>query len=155
MFFFFITKVTSVAFIAYGSSLFFANNSLPIPVIVIILLVLLPFFVFLAATSEHTNRVLCSGWMHLILAMFISSASGFIFAASERMFTHVAVFQPILNGTGSNLVAVQVSRISTYLHQRAELGTLRLDTNASISKKQWLKECLLRPHSAFIGSSKC
>ncbi|CAF1486085.1 unnamed protein product, partial [Adineta steineri] len=32
------------------------------------------------------------------------------------------VFQPAMNGVGSNLVAVQASRLSTTLHQQDKLG---------------------------------
>lgn len=39
-------------------------------------------------------------------------------------FEGIAVFQPVINGVGGNLVAVQASRISTALHHEAELGTL-------------------------------
>ncbi|KAL0180776.1 hypothetical protein M9458_023182, partial [Cirrhinus mrigala] len=31
----------------------------------------------------------------------------------------MAVFTPVINGVGGNLVAVQASRISTYLHMNA------------------------------------
>ena len=34
----------------------------------------------------------------------------------------IAVFQPVINGVGGNLVAVQASRLSTWLHQRSQLG---------------------------------
>lgn len=39
-------------------------------------------------------------------------------------FEGLTVFQPVINGVGGNLVAVQASRISTALHKQAELGTL-------------------------------
>ena len=122
---------------------------------------MLPLAAILAAHSSNTSRVLCSGWMPLILAMLISSLSGFVFARSERRFQHIAVFQPIINGTGSNLIAVQVSRISTYLHQRSEKGQLSvfvIEKNVvnekKTSKLEWIRHCLFRPYRAFIGDSK-
>ena len=39
-------------------------------------------------------------------------------------FDNITAFQPVINGVGGNLVAVQASRISTALHKQAELGTL-------------------------------
>lgn len=36
----------------------------------------------------------------------------------------IAVFQPVINGVGGNLVAVQASRLSTWLHQRGHPGDL-------------------------------
>jgi solute carrier family 41 len=43
-------------------------------------------------------------------------------------FEGIAVFQPVINGVGGNLVAVQASRISTALHRDAQLGSLADDT---------------------------
>jgi solute carrier family 41 len=42
-------------------------------------------------------------------------------------FSGIAVFQPIINGVGGNLAAVQASRISTSLHTKSHLGTLPKD----------------------------
>jgi hypothetical protein len=36
----------------------------------------------------------------------------------------LAVYQPVVNGVGGNLVSVQASRLSTELHKDNELGTL-------------------------------
>jgi hypothetical protein len=36
----------------------------------------------------------------------------------------LAVYQPVINGVGGNLVSVQASRLSTELHKDSELGTL-------------------------------
>jgi cation transporter-like permease len=50
------------------------------------------------------------------VAMTISSAGGLILDNAVAKFKGIAVFQPVFNGVGGNLVAVQASRISTYLH---------------------------------------
>lgn len=39
-------------------------------------------------------------------------------------FEGIAVFQPVINGVGGNLVAVQASRISTSLHRHGPVGDL-------------------------------
>ena len=39
-------------------------------------------------------------------------------------FEGFAIFQPIINGIGGNLVSVQASKISTMLHQTATMGVL-------------------------------
>lgn len=36
----------------------------------------------------------------------------------------IAVYQPVINGVGGNLVSVQASRLATELHKDNELGTL-------------------------------
>ena len=48
--------------------------------------------------------------------MSISSLGGLILDKAVTKFRGIAVFQPLFNGVGGNLVAVQASRISTYLH---------------------------------------
>lgn len=162
------------------STVFFERPEYTLPVIASVLCLLLPFAALVASYSPNTNRALCTGWMPLILALSISSLSGFVFARCERIFHYIAIFQPILNGTGSNLIAVQVSRISTYLHQRSkrrllpaeQLGssikTMQTEphmftvngatasdpTLRKLTTNEWLKHCLLRPHFAFVGSSE-
>ena len=39
-------------------------------------------------------------------------------------YTGIAVFQPVMNGVGGNLVGIQASRLSTYLHSRVPYGQL-------------------------------
>lgn len=41
-----------------------------------------------------------------------------------NLYNGVAVFQPVINGVGGNLVSIQASRLSTALHKESELGTL-------------------------------
>jgi solute carrier family 41 len=36
----------------------------------------------------------------------------------------IAVFQPVVNGAGGNLAAVQASRLSTFLHTHCPYGQL-------------------------------
>lgn len=55
----------------------------------------------------------------------------------------VAVFQPVINGVGGNLVSIQASRLSTALHQQAELGVLPDEI------KVWIT-----PFHAFFSDSK-
>lgn len=61
-------------------------------------------------------------------AMLISSVGGLILDFMVSRFEGIAVFQPLINGVGGNLVAVQASRISTALHKQAELGILISDS---------------------------
>ena len=57
-----------------------------------------------------------TGWKPVLVAMSISSLGGLILDKAVTKFRGIAVFQPLFNGVGGNLVAVQASRISTYLH---------------------------------------
>ena len=58
-----------------------------------------------------------------LIALYYS-IGGLILDFTVSNFKGIAVFQPVINGVGGNLVAVQASRISTALHRDAELGTL-------------------------------
>ncbi|CAG2122060.1 unnamed protein product, partial [Medioppia subpectinata] len=117
------------------------------PTFIVIFLALLPFFIFIAKNNEYTRDLIDRGWYPIIIAMFISSIGGFIFDFAVSIFETIAIFQPIINGVGANLVAVQASRISTYLHQRCALGE-----KPPISCKVNTDICQL-PHHVFMGSN--
>lgn len=46
---------------------------------------------------------------------------GVILDCTVKAYKGIAVFQPVINGVGGNLVAVQASKLSTWLHQRGRL----------------------------------
>uniref|UniRef100_A0A4W5NSM2 Solute carrier family 41 member n=1 Tax=Hucho hucho TaxID=62062 RepID=A0A4W5NSM2_9TELE len=89
-------------------------------------LVLIPLWVVIAQHSPPIREVLRSGWQPVIVAMSISSIGGLILdkTVSDPNFEGMAVFTPVINGVGGNLVAIQASRISTYLHYWSMPGTL-------------------------------
>lgn len=74
--------------------------------------------------------------------MLISSLGGYILDVATNRFERLAMFQPVINGVGGNLVAVQASRISTYLHRQGQPGRLPISI-----------EYLLIPYRVFIGSN--
>ncbi|RWS24894.1 solute carrier-like protein [Leptotrombidium deliense] len=41
-----------------------------------------------------------------------------------KLFENIAAYQPVINGVGGNLVAIQASRLSTFLHQHTHSGEL-------------------------------
>lgn len=87
-------------------------------------LLMVPIWAWIASRNEHTHKVLFSGWSPVITAMIISSIGGLILDFTVSEFKGVAVFQLVINGVGGNLVAVQASRISTELHSIAQPGRL-------------------------------
>lgn len=93
-------------------------------VLIIVLICLIPVWILISHQNRSTRDVLYYGWTPVISAMAISSAGGMILDFAVSRFTGIAVFQPVINGVGGNLVAVQSSRISTYLHQRSVPGIL-------------------------------
>jgi len=66
---------------------------------------------------------------------------GFILDYAMSKYDRLALFQPVINGLGGNLVAVQASRLSTYMHRLAKLGHIPFGAKSIIS-----------PFRAFIGS---
>ncbi|XP_066521016.1 solute carrier family 41 member 1-like [Hoplias malabaricus] len=89
-------------------------------------LTLVPLWLVIIFHSPSIREVLRSGWCPVIAAMIISSAGGLILdkTVSDPQFEGMAVFTPIINGVGGNLVGIQASRISTYLHCVSSPGTL-------------------------------
>lgn len=90
---------------------------------------LVPLWISIAWNNESTKPVLIHGWLPVVSSMLISSGAGSILeqvlSSDKKYFTGIAVFQPVMNGVAGNLVAVQASRISTFLHKNfVTLGNL-------------------------------
>ncbi|XP_060766634.1 solute carrier family 41 member 1-like [Neoarius graeffei] len=88
------------------------------PLVFVFFIALTPIWVLIARQIPSAREVLYSGWKPVIIAMAISSLGGLILdqTLSKPNYAGMAVFTPVINGVGGNLVAVQASRISTYLH---------------------------------------
>ncbi|XP_054641335.1 solute carrier family 41 member 1-like [Dunckerocampus dactyliophorus] len=96
------------------------------PAVCAFFLLLVPACVLIARQSPPIREVLRSGWQPVILAMSVSSIGGLILdkTVSDPNFEGMAVFTPVINGVGGNLVAIQASRMSTYLHYWSVPGAL-------------------------------
>jgi len=77
---------------------------------------ILPMFLYLAWNNKHTMEVLQTGWTPVVMAMLISTGGGAILDKAVEHFSGITVFAPVMNGAGGNLVAIQASRMTTYLH---------------------------------------
>lgn len=102
------------------------------PLIIAGYILAIPLWVWIAKKNIHTRDVLYHGWTPVMGAMLISSMGGLILDFMVSRFEGFAVFQPVINGVGGNLVAVQASRISTALHKQAELGILPSDDEETV-----------------------
>uniref|UniRef100_A0A3Q2PRQ0 Solute carrier family 41 member n=1 Tax=Fundulus heteroclitus TaxID=8078 RepID=A0A3Q2PRQ0_FUNHE len=109
------------------------------PLVCLVFLTLIPLWVVLARQSPQIKEVLRSGWQPVIVAMSISSFGGLILdkTVSDPNFKGMAVFTPVMNGVGGNLVAIQASRISTYLHFWSIPGVL-----PSKMSQHWPNPCV-------------
>ncbi|XP_006871139.1 PREDICTED: solute carrier family 41 member 2 [Chrysochloris asiatica] len=96
------------------------------PLVGIFFLALTPIWIIIAAKHPATRTVLHSGWEPVITAMVISSIGGLILdtTVSDPNLVGIVVYTPVINGIGGNLVAIQASRISTYLHLHSIPGEL-------------------------------
>ncbi|XP_006206908.1 solute carrier family 41 member 3 isoform X2 [Vicugna pacos] len=105
---------------------------------------LTPLWVLIARQSPPVLKVLKFGWVPIVLAMVISSFGGLILnkTVSSQQYKGMAVFAPVVCGVGGNLVAIQTSRVSTYLHVWSMPGVLPL----------WMKKLWPDPCSTFCTS---
>ncbi|XP_025738326.1 solute carrier family 41 member 2 isoform X1 [Callorhinus ursinus] len=96
------------------------------PLVGVFFLALTPIWIIIAAKHPATRTVLHSGWEPVITAMIISSIGGLILdtTVSDPNLVGIVVYTPVINGIGGNLVAIQASRISTYLHLHSIPGEL-------------------------------
>ncbi len=76
--------------------------------------------------------------------MCISSAAGIILDFAIKIYSSVAIYQPVVNGVGGNLVAIFASRLSTALHKSDKMGEW-----ASWAPKKFFKF----PYEAFLGKN--
>lgn len=96
-------------------------------------IMVMPLWFWIAKNNKYTNVVLYTGWAPVIIAMLISTFGGLILDTMVNLYNGVAVFQPVINGVGGNLVSIQASRLSTALHKEAELGTLPPTSHICVS----------------------
>jgi len=92
------------------------------PLIISTYLLFTPVCLCVAWKNSNTKDALLHGWTPVLVAMLVSSGGGLILDFAVAKFHGIAVFQPVMNGVGGNLVAVQASRMSTYLHTTSTSG---------------------------------
>ncbi|RWS19909.1 solute carrier family 41 member 1-like protein, partial [Leptotrombidium deliense] len=69
------------------------------PVVYTSLLVLItPLTVYYSFKNKYTKRVVCYGWIPIILAMIISSFAGIMLNKAMKLFENIAAYQPVING---------------------------------------------------------
>ena len=114
--------MTAVALIAALSSTLFdqveLNRGWINLVVLLFVLIITPLSALVAYGNEHSRSVLCHGWWPILLSMMISSLAGMILDKAIAHFIGFALVQPLINGMGGNLAAIQASRISTYVNRK-------------------------------------
>ncbi|XP_006506688.1 solute carrier family 41 member 3 isoform X2 [Mus musculus] len=110
------------------------------PLVCVGFLALTPLWLFIAKQNPPIMKILKYGWFPIILAMIISSFGGLILSKtiSKHEFKGMAVLTPVMCGVGGNLVAIQTSRISTFLHMWSTPGVLPVQM-----KRFWPNPCFI------------
>ena len=123
----------TLALLAWIASFLFQyiqNKDRRAAVIIIIVYILISLIcIYFARKNQFTAVVLKTGWKPVLIAMTISSLGGLILDYAVNKFHGIAVFQPVFNGVGGNLVAVQASRISTFLHSTVSTSARSFENN--------------------------
>ncbi|KAL1430219.1 hypothetical protein MTO96_015284 [Rhipicephalus appendiculatus] len=94
------------------------------PGVVVLSLLLLPMWLFLAFKHENTRSVLKVGWPPILAAVMVSSFGGYILDFSVIRFEGIALHLSAVNAVGGNLAAIYCCRLSTFLSRRVEMGVL-------------------------------
>lgn len=116
--------VVTLAILSGFGTLFHDNKEYTgVPIaIVTIYVILIPIFVYICYKNEFVKETLYQGWVPIIAAMLISTAAGAILDESNKTYSVVSVYQPVINGVGGNLVAIMASRLSTSIHRSSIKG---------------------------------
>ena len=158
--------ISAVALLAFSAKFFYEGKEYLVfvgPIVIVFYLLLLPVLLRIARSNEFTKDVVGIGWLPIITAMIISSFAGFVFDIAVGFFDTIAVVQPIVNGVGGNLIAVQASRISTYFHLRSPLGELPCEEESKVYESEIQSDQLIEktyrktcptPFTAFVGNRK-
>jgi len=143
--------ITSLALLSWVATLLYESigtHDWLAPFIIAAYILAIPLWIWIAKRNLQTRDVLYNGWTPVVGAMLISSMGGLILDFMVSRFENIAVFQPVINGVGGNLVAVQASRISTALHKQAVLGVLTSESNADEDTVIFIS-----PLTVFFGKS--
>nr|KAF6472504.1 solute carrier family 41 member 3 [Molossus molossus] len=136
----------TLSILAFISSFFYKykDSRFLTPLVCIGFMVLTPVLILIAKQNPPIVKILKFGWFPIVLAMVFSSFGGLILnkTISKEQYKGMAIFTPIICGVGGNLVAIQTSRISTYLHMWSTPGVLPL----------WMKKFWPNPCSTFCTS---
>lgn len=110
---------SSVFFISVTAAVFHTIHSVQWIFITVIvgLICILPITLYLAANNSFTKGMFVGTHLPLALAVTVATISGLVFDHAVQSFARIAIYQAVVNGVSVNLMAVQASRISTYLQQ--------------------------------------
>lgn len=118
---------SSVFFISVTAAVFHTIHTLEwvFLTVIIALACLLPLTVYLTTQNSFTKGMFLGTHIPLALAVTVATISGLVFDHAVQSFARIAIYQAVVNGVSVNLMAVQASRISTYLAQLSGIAPER------------------------------
>lgn len=139
---------SSVLFVSVGASYFHSMGGKDVEWIFITIIVtltsLLPFTIYISNANPFTKGMFLATHIPLALAVSVATISGLVFEHAVQSFARIAIYQAVVNGVSVNLMAVQASRISTYLQQ--------LNSIAPDRARQYANKC--SPFEALFAQGK-
>jgi solute carrier family 41 len=102
--------------------------------------------------NAYVRELLSSGWIPLLIAMFISSGAGLVLDAFVQKYEGFALLTPVVTGLPGACSAIFVSRISTSLHSGKKLQSSPTSSSSSRLRRffadyqlteGWLVPCTL------------
>lgn len=84
-------------------------------VIICCTIILWPILLFVAYKLKETRSIALTSIPPMLASIMISMGSGSVLSIVVGRFKLIALYQPVVNGFGANLIAVQASRVSTWL----------------------------------------
>lgn len=138
---------SSVFFISITAAVFHTINTLEWVFLAVIigLACLLPLTLYLATQNSFTKGMFLGTHIPLALAVTVATISGLVFDHAVQSFARIAIYQAVVNGVSVNLMAVQASRVSTYLAQ--------LNAVAPERAREFASNC--SPFKALYAQGKC
>ena len=79
-----------------------------------------PLLFYIARSNRFTKSSIVTGWVAILSAIVVEQPGGLVMASAFERYPTISTIQPLVNGIGSNLVAIQTSRMSTYLHSMSD-----------------------------------
>ncbi|CAD6932150.1 unnamed protein product [Tilletia controversa] len=109
-------------------------------IILAVLIALCLSFFIVSYRNAYVRELLTSGWVPLVVAMFISSGAGLVLDAFVQKYEGFALLVPISTGLPGAAAAIFASRISTALHSGViSLGSTTLTPTSSFSSRMSIK----------------
>ena len=145
--------VTTMILLANISHFLYVNlesNTLVQNTLLIFLMSLIPIWAYIARKNPFTKSVILNGWYPVCGAMLIQNAGGLVMERALKSFNKIANLQLLINGVGGNLVAIQSSRMSTYLHKYSVIGDKKGNDDEDANCKLRMK---INPLSTFSSNN--